>query len=278
MLLLPLLLLLGVMVLYAMGSSFYISLTDVSLFHLDNPVFTGIGNYVRMAQDPSFWNSLRVTGVFTASVTLLQIIVGFTVGFVLYNTQATHRKVYMVLMLSPILIPPIVSATMWRLILYPQVGVFNYIVSRLGIPPQPWLGEQSLALPTMVFLEVWRGSPIPIILFLAGFLSMPLEPLEAAVVDGATLFQRLRYVIIPLMKRIGLMILLLRLVETSKTFDLVWGLTQGGPGESTFVLSIFAYLRAFGYYEIGYGSAIAYVIFILIGLIGVLYVRLVELE
>ncbi len=273
---LPLLVLWVTMVFYPLGYSLYLSLHDVTAITMRSPKFIGIENYIELLRSRSFWNSVWVTIVFAMAVPFLQAIVGFAVGLTLSSVPEIYRKISMVLILSPILIPPIVTAAMWRLILLPDIGFLNYMGGLVGMSSRAWLGGEGLTLPVVILLETWRGSPIAILFFLAGFVSLPPEPVEAARIDGAGYLQQLWFIVIPLLKRIILIVLLLRVIETLKTFDMLWGLTRGGPGEDTNLLSIWAYVRTIQHLDIGYGAAISYVEFFFAAAISVFYIWRIE--
>ena len=217
----------------AVGSvqHFLLSGTDLS-----RP-FIGLDNYFAFAGSAAFLNAAGNTLVLSASVVTLETIIAFTLAFLLTLPNLRFRGLYLLVIMVPLLLSPVAVGLSWRLILHPDLGILNYALGLVGIPKMAWLGDVNLAMPTIIAVDVWHETAALILMFYAGLSSLPKEPLEAAVVDGASGWQSLRHITIPLMVPIIVVAVLIRLVAAVKTYDLIYILTRGGPGTATETVS-----------------------------------------
>jgi multiple sugar transport system permease protein len=147
---------------------------------------------------------------------------------------------------------------------HPQLGVLNYILSLVGIGPSEWVFSPNTVIPTLVLVEVWHWTPLVMLIVLGGLAAMPREPFEGAEIDGANAWQKFRYITLPLILPFMMVAVIIRSIDALKSFDIIYAMTQGGPGTASETINIYLYNVAFSYYDIGYGSAIAVVFFIII--------------
>lgn len=199
--------------------------------------FIGLDNYFNFALTPEFANAFWNTLILTVSVVTLEIIFAFGLAFLLTLPSLRFRSFYLLVIMVPLLISPVAVGLSWRLILHPDLGILNWVIGLAGIPRQAWLGNASLAMPTVIAVDIWHETSALILIFYAGLQSLPREPIEAARVDGASGWQSLMYVTVPLMVPIIVVGALIRTVSAVKTYDLVYILTRGGPGTATETIS-----------------------------------------
>jgi multiple sugar transport system permease protein len=147
---------------------------------------------------------------------------------------------------------------------HPQLGILNYLLSLVGIAPQPWIFSRTSALPSLALVETWQWTPFVMLIVLGGLAALPTEPYEAARIDGASRWQVIRYVTIPLVWPYIMVAIILRAIDALKTFDIIYVMTQGGPGTASETLNIFLYLQAFAFFNIGFASAVVVVYFLIL--------------
>ena len=261
--LLPALVVLGVFVIYPIISAGYISLTSWNGF---SPVkeFIGLDNYVRLAQDPEFWNSLLVTCIYAAGVCVLSVASGLVVALLL-DAPLRGRGFYRGVYFLPAVTSSVAAAIVWRYMLDPS-GFVNTVLEGVGIQGPDWLQDRWLALGALTLLTVWKNVGFNAILYLTALQALPEGVFEAAQMDGATLAQRIRYMTVPLLKPMTFFVVVQALITSFQSFDLVYVLTGGGPQGGTEVLGMIMYREAFRLSDFGYGTAIAFVtLFLVLG-------------
>ena len=252
-LLVPLMLFLALMVALPVLYAVWLSLTK---FHFgSDPVFNGLDNYRSMLADPLFWTGLRLTFVLYAIALVMQLVSGIWLGLLL-NRVRMFRRVVRTIMLSPFVMPPVVVAMMWVIILDPFQGAANYVLTSLGLPPSGWLSSPPIVLPIFAMLDTWQAAPLVALLVLGGLQMMPESVYEAAALDGAWGFTLLRYITLPLLMPTLVTIAVLRSVDLLRFFDLIYIITQGGPGNASTTLNIYAFRRGFEFFDMGYASAL----------------------
>ncbi|MBV9543420.1 MAG: sugar ABC transporter permease [Chloroflexi bacterium] len=168
---------------------------------------------------------------------------------------------------------PAVVAFMWRFMLHPDMGIINYFLGIAGFGHPVWLGDPKLALPSIMGVEIWRNTPFMFLVFLAGMQSLPVELFEAAAVDGASFWQQFRRLTLPLLMPLILVAVIIRGMDALREFDTIFIMTGGGPGNSTETIAISTYRYSFRNYDMGLGSAVSYVIFAIVFLFGLYFVR-----
>lgn len=258
-----------------LGYSFIVSFFDTNLKRAGIGSFVGLGNYIRALQDSYFIGSAWTTVKFTVCVVLAEFILGLMIALLL-NSNIRGKNLYFSIIIIPMMITPIAVGLTWRLLLHSNLGIVNYLLSFLGVSEKAWLADPSLALGTVMFIDVWQQVPYMVLVILAGLVTLPTEPYEAAAIDGATRMQTFCRLTIPMMMPTFTVVVLLRAITALKTYDLVYVLTRGGPGTTTEVISYHIYQQAFRYTEIGQASAMSYLLMLFIVPLAIVFVRLAK--
>jgi len=235
--------------------------------------FVGWENYRDLLTDPVALHSLLTTLMFVAVTTPLEVLFGL--GMALVLSESFRGRGYLrAIVLVPWAIPTVVSSQMWRFIFNDRYGLFNFFLfgDDTGRYLAP-LADLSLAPLAIIVAEIWKTSSFAFLIILAGLQTIPNDLYEAASMDGATAWQKFRYVTLPLLKPALLLALLFRTIDALRVFDLVFVMTQGGPADATNVLQFYGYKKSFAEGMIGYGSAISVVVFFLSLLLSLIYIR-----
>src|SRR5881296_3364017 len=230
--------------------------------------FVGLANFAALAHDPVFWQVTRNTFVYTILATLVKMVGGLAMALVI-NQQFRGRNLARAFLLLPFIVPTVLSTVAWMWILDPAFSVFNWFLIRLGVPrPGPsWLGNPLLAMASIIVINTWRGLPFYGITLLAGLQTIPPELYEAATVDGAGGFQRFRYVLLPLLQPILLIVTLFSVIFTFADFQLVYVLTHGGPQNATHLFATYAFDIGMGAGQLGLGASVALTMLPALGLL-----------
>ncbi|TCU15988.1 carbohydrate ABC transporter permease [Rhizobium sullae] len=226
--------------------------------------FVGAGNFARLLSDAQFHIALWNTIIFTVTAVATEFLLGL--GLALLLDKFIRRLTFLkTVLMIPMMLPPIAVAITWKLIYEPQFGVLNEIMFRLGLPLQAWAGDVNLAMFSIIVADVWQWTPFIFLLMLAGLASLPVEPYEAAALDGASSWQQFRDLTLPFLKPVIAIALLLRVMDALRLFDLVFILTGGGPADRTKVLSLYIYQVAYRFADPGYAAAMSlFVLFVTI--------------
>jgi multiple sugar transport system permease protein len=270
----PAVLVLSVVFFYPMLRSLYVSFFDYDQL-LGKFDFNGLTNYTALLRDPSFWNGVRASMVWTVGSVVGQLLFGFAFALVL-NERWPGNRLVRALLLIPWVTPGVAIAIAWQWLYHPQLGAFNDILGRLGLPPQGWLGNPNLAMLSVIAPNIWKGFPFVTVTLLAGLAAIPKELYEAAEVDGASIPDRFRYITLPGLRYVIIVVLLLITIWTFNYFDLVFILTGGGPVNRTEILPILVYRYAFRNFRYGYAAAVAILIIIINLIFAVFYLRTLE--
>jgi multiple sugar transport system permease protein len=224
--------------------------------------FSGLQNYTRLFADPTFWQTVRNSFVFTFGSEAIRLIIGLPLAFAL-NRPFKGKRIAQGLILIPFVIPIALSALAWKWMFDSLYSVINWMLMQAGIIEYPWqwLGEPGLAMWSVIILNVWRGFPFSAVILLAGLTAVPQEVIEAAKIDGAGPFQRFHYVVVPIVRPILAVGLLYSIIFSFTDFSAVWLLTQGGPYNTTHVFGTYAYNIGINAGDIGMGAAITLFIF-----------------
>jgi multiple sugar transport system permease protein len=241
----------------------FTSVHDYTLIAPNFDTFTGADNYRRAFADREFRHALGLTAFFVAAVVMLEFLLGFLVALML-NTVERGKSIYYGILLCPLLMNPVIVGLIWRMFLHPSLGIVNYLLGTIGIAPVNWLGSTSVALWTIVMVDIWHQVSFMIVLLLAGLAALPREPYEAARVDGASAVQSFWHITLPLMMPVIAVTLLIRLIFAVKTYDLIYIMTRGGPGVATDLVSYFIYRTAFVSLDIGHASAMSMILMVVI--------------
>ena len=237
-----------------------ISLTNWSL--LDTPKFVGGANYLKLLSDRDFLGSLAVTGLFTLGILVLNITVALALAN-LMNLRLRGISAFRTLIFSPVVMPVVAWALVWKFLLQPQ-GPVNTSLQGLGMTDANLLLAPGTALGTVIVIEVIKSVGLNAVIFLSALQGVPGEILEAARLDGATRWQVYRRVILPLISPTFFLVFVITLIGALKVFTPIWVLTGGGPSNATTTLLVYMYKQGFGFFDFGYASVIATVLFVLI--------------
>jgi len=225
--------------------------------------FVGLANYERLFSDARFHDSIWRTLYFTALAVVIPVVLGVAAALA-FNRKFPLRGLARTIFILPMMATPVAVALVWTMMFHPQLGVLNWMLSQFGIPPSMWVYDADTVIPTLVMVEVWHWTPLVMLLVLGGLASLPVDPYEAAKIDGATSWQAFRYITLPLLAPFIMVAVIIRTIDALKAFDTIYVITQGGPGTASETINIFLYLNAFAYYNMGYASAVVVVFFALI--------------
>ncbi|MEH2135865.1 carbohydrate ABC transporter permease [Nostoc sp.] len=264
-LLTPALLLLLFVFAYPILRAFWLSVFTRNLGTELQPVFSGLDNYVRMAGDGRFWQSLWATTVFTTASVVSELLLGLLIALVL-NQAFFGRGIVRTIAILPWALPTALIGLAWSWIFNDQFGVLNDILRRLGLIKTGinWLGDPTLAMSAAIFADVWKTTPFISILLLTGLQSIPSDLYEAYSVDGANPWQSFRNITLPLLLPQILIAVLFRFAQAFGIFDLIAVMTGGGPGGATEVVSLYIYSTVMRYLDFGYGAALVVVTFLIL--------------
>jgi len=239
--------------------------------------FVGLHNYSRMLTDERFgWAVLR-TLYLTALSVMLPMVLGVAAA-VVFHRNFPGRGLARTLFIMPMMATPVAIALVWTMMFHPQLGVLNYLLTSVGLPPAAWVYESKTVIPTLVMVETWQWTPLVMLIVLGGLASLPTDPYEAAVLDGANLWQVFYHVTLPLVWPFIMVAAVIRGIDALKAFDTIFVISNGGPGTASETVNILLYLQAFSFYDMGYASAIVVVFFVLILLVTLLMLHFRQRE
>ncbi|HUQ79203.1 MAG TPA: sugar ABC transporter permease [Patescibacteria group bacterium] len=238
--------------LYLLGLS--LSRWDVT----DSPsaIFIGFGNFIRLLTDDSeFIAALGRSVFFVAIAVPLEFAFGLGLAL-LMNRRLPAIRMIRTLLVMPMAMTPIVAGMVWLILLNPNYGLINSLLRIFGIEGPAWTADPTWSLPAIILVDVWQWTPFMFLVLTAGLLALPQDLLEAARVDGASNWQEFRYVVLPLLRRVALLAILIRAIDSWKVFDTIFALTKGGPGTATETLNFYAYVQGFQWFHLGYAAAL----------------------
>src|SRR5687768_3467013 len=248
---------------FAVSFAFYISFHEWNIIKPDKP-FVGLVNYVRLFDDPRFLRA--VTNTFTFMVGIpLGLASGLSVALLL-NTKVRGQAIYRTLFYIPVVTPLVVSSIIWKWVYQGDYGLLNYYLLKFGIIQEKifWLADPNLALPALIIMGIWGGTGATMVIYLAGLQSIPQEMYDAAMVDGATSWQRLLYITIPLLRPTTFFLFVTGIIGAFQIFTEVYIMTNGGPLSRTTTIGYYLYINAFRELDMGYATAMAFVLFAMI--------------
>ncbi len=249
--------------------SLYASFTNWDL--LSAPEWRGLANYERMVADPKFWQSLKVTGLYTLAYVPLDLAGGLALAL-LVRPKLPGVKFFRTIYYLPVVFSGVAFVVVWMWLLNPDVGLVNQLLKTVGIAGPRWLLDPKWALPALILMSFW-GWGRSMVIFLSGLIAIPDEVYEAAAIDGAGKWARFRRITLPLISPILFFNLILSVISTFQTFTNAFVATNGGPLDSTLFLVLYIYRQAFEYRNMGYASALAWVLFLGILVVTILLVR-----
>ena len=239
-------------------------------------VFIGAENFREVLLDSRFWNALQITTIIAVTALTVELLFGFAMALIL-NRDIRGVRFFFWIFLLPMVASPIAVSYIWHLLYSELFGPLNDILRILGLRPVAWLSNEQIAPISIVTVDVWQWTPFVILVLYAALQSLPKEPYEAAQIDGASRTQIFMHITLPLLGPALTIVFFLRLVEVFKIFDVVYGLTGGGPGISTQSITYYTYDVSMKWFSLGYGSALSYFILIIILAITIPLSRVIKL-
>ena len=263
---------------YPIGYTLWLSLYKLQLIQSENR-FIGLAHYIEIFASVDFWRSIGLTFYFTVVSLAFQMALGLSVSLLL-DRPFRGRGIVRAIVLVPWSVPTIVNASLWGWIYNAGYGALNKLLLQLGVVSKGivWLGSAGLSMNMVILADSWRVLPLYVILILAALQTLPVSAIEATHIDGAGFWRRLLHVYLPLLQPMLLVVLVLRTIQAFRVFDIIYVLTQGGPANSTTVISFYAYYQTFKYLNFGYGSAVAVIIALFTVLLALTYMRLLRSE
>lgn len=245
-------------ILYPFFTGVYWSFTNYSLASGGAKEWIGLHNYIRLIQSGDFWNSVRITLQYTIVCLGIQLPLGLGVAMVLRHEFRSVRFFRAVLIL-PLMIPPVVGALMWKVMMGSD-GVINYLLSFLGVPAIKWLSSTQWVVWSVCLIDIWIYTPFVALILLAGLQSLPNEPFEASMVDGASAWFVFRRLTLPLIKPFLILVMVFRSIDCLKIFDIIYATTKGGPLNASMSLHVASYYASIRWTKFGQGMAILVVL------------------
>lgn len=239
----------------------------------DGPTMVWFGNYTDLLTNARFWKAASLTAYQVGGTVSVQLILGLAIAL-LFCRRLPGINVARSAYLVPMMCTPVVVGLMWKMMLQTDHGPINTALRAIGLPGPDWLGDQRLAMPSIILADVWLSTPFVVIILVAGLQSVPAEIIEAARVDGASSWQILRRITIPVIKPMIVLAVLFRTMDAIKRFDTIYIMTGGGPGNATETLDLHAFAYAFTYLDVGTGAAVATLMLGLIIIVSALLLRL----
>jgi ABC-type sugar transport system permease subunit len=258
-------------ILFPVIFSFYLSFHEWNMFSSEAS-YIGLENYKRMFQSEEFWSVLKNTVIYTLGTVPLNMALALLVAIAL-NKKIKGKKFLRTAFFAPVIISPVAAAVIWRWIYDPNYGLLNYSISFLGVDSINWLNDPTAAMFALIIMGVWKTFGINMVLFSAGLQGIPETYYEAAEIDGAGRWSKFWKITVPMLAPTTFFIMIMSMISSFQVFDLVYVLTSGGPLGSTKVLVFFVYEYAFKFFEMGYASAAAYVLFAILIVLTMVQVR-----
>ena len=249
---------------FPLGYTAYLSMHQWYASSVLGPELVWFKNYADLfAHDERFWPAFRVTCYFTTGAVILTVSLGLGIAHLLIR-NFPRRGLARTLMLLPMIATPVAMALVWMTMMSPTIGVLNYVLRSVGLAGSAWVSSARSVIPSLLLVETWMWTPMTVLICLAGLASLPSEPFESARVDGASGWQVFWHVTLPLMRSTLVVAALFRTIDALKVFDIVYVMTEGGPGFASETLNLYVFQTSFKYLNLGYASALIVVFFTLI--------------
>lgn len=261
--LLPSVAILAFLSLYPFFMGAWMSLHEWSL-GADARPWIGFANYEALLGEDRFHNAVEKTAIFTGVSVALETLIGVGLALYLRSLTKTWRPVFRTIFILPMIMTPIATGLMWRLLLNGQIGVVNWLIETfLGMPAPEWTSSAGLAMATLIMIDIWQWTPLIVMIVFAGLLSVPERLYEAARVDGAPRLAIFRHVTLPHIKYMIAIAVVFRLMRSFRSFDIIWLVTQGGPGTATEILNVYLYRVAFVNLQGGKAAALGLILLVI---------------
>lgn len=248
-------------------SAFVISFTDFDIYAIGNYNkfrFTGLDNYIKLFDNPLFWKALKNTFFFVVVSGPLSIAVSLGAALLLNSKLVRFKGVFRLVYFMPVVTTLVAVSIVWRFIYHPEFGLLNYGLSFIGIEKIDWLGDPNWAMPSIIILSIWKNFGYNMIIFIAGLQNIPEELYEAAHIEGANAWQRFTKITLPMLAPTTIFITIITMIGYFQLFAEPYIMTQGGPLDSTLSIVLYMYQEGFRWWNMGYSSSIAFVLFVII--------------
>ncbi|MBN9072911.1 MAG: sugar ABC transporter permease [Rhizobiales bacterium] len=272
----PCMLYLVVFSIYPLFHSLRLSLTDLTAA-TGTGNFVGLANYRALLVDPQFWNATWNSAILVTCSVAVQVVLGVALA-VFFNLHLRGAWIVRGILLLPMLMTPIVVGVMWRALLNPDWGVIDWAIKAVGLSPPDWLGSVEMARVTVVLVDCWQWTPFVFMIVFARLQALPQEVFEAAQVDGAGPFVTFRRITLPMLMPAIVFATVFRAVDAFRSFDLIYGLSYGGPARSTTTLSFFAFQNGFQFQNYGYAAASSYMMLLILAVGTTILLKYVQLR
>ncbi len=258
----PAIIALFLIVVVPIGYNLYLAFTKWTI-GLGDPRFIGVDNFIELFGDERVLNGVKVMVYFSGLSLSIELILGLLIALY-FHRQFKGSEIVQAIYIFPFAATPVAVALIWRIMLNPEIGVMNYLLESIGLPGSLWVSSARTVIPALVLVDVWKWTPMITLIVLAGLKSLPHDPYEAARIDGANTLQIFWYITLPLIRPVLIAALMLRSLDNLKEFDIIYTITQGGPGIASETLYLYSYNVGFSFFKAGYGSALMVVVFLIV--------------
>ncbi len=260
---LPAIIFVALLMIFPILYTLFLSFTNWNLTSGNPLSFVGFNSYIRVLSEPRFLNAVGRTFAFTFFAVAIEGFLGVAIALIL-NRAFVGKSVAKLLLLLPLVATPIAVGIVFNLFFDPTIGLANFVLQSVGLPEGLWVSSAKSVIPSLIIVDVWQWTPMITLIVLAGLAGLSEEPVEAARVDGASEWQILRYVTIPMVMPVILTAVILRLIDALKTFDIIFAMTGGGPGYASETLNIMGFKYSFEYFRMGQSSVILVALFVVV--------------
>lgn len=260
---LPALLLMTIIVAFPIIYNIYMSLHTWFVASGSGPRWAGFKNYIALIFDKRFWNSIRVTVIFTIGALGGEVLIGVLLAL-FFNRKFKGKEIIKTIFLFPIAATPVAVSLIWGMMYNYDLGIINVLLKEVGLPPLLWLADPKWVIPALVITDIWQWTPLILLIVLANLESLSTDPFESAKVDGASPLQVVLYITLPMIKPAIIVAAMIRSIDAIKTFDLIYVMTQGGPNIASENLNLYIFNVGFSYFRMGMASALAIVLFTIV--------------
>jgi len=277
----PFVILFGIFLALPIVAAFALSFTSFGLRDLENPIGTnvvGFQNYIDLFADPKFWKALGNTAYFVVVGVPLTLVLGLVIANALSRGITRFRTAFRVGYYLPVITSIVAIAVVWRFLLNPDVGLVNMLLQSVGINGPNWLADPTLAMPSIILMAVWRNLGFAMVVFVAGMQAIPAVLYEAASIDGAGRWQSFRFVTLPMLRPTILFMLVITTIGYLQLFEEPFVMTDGGPLDATLSVTMYMFQQGFEFFDQGYASAIAYVLFVIVAIVAFLQFKFLREE
>ena len=266
---LPALILIGIIVLFPIIYNLFMSMNSWFVASEKGPEWIGLKNYGNLLDNPRFWNSLKVTFLFSLGALTVEVVLGTMLALFL-NREFRGKSIVKLIFLFPIAATPVAVSLIWGMMFNYDLGIINIIMQNLGLEPLLWLASPKIVIPALIITDTWQWTPLILLIVLASLESLPTDPFESAKVDGANIFQVIYHITLPLVRPAIVVAAMIRSIDAIKTFDMIYVMTQGGPDVASENLNLYIFQTGFSYFRMGAASTLAIVLFTLVLVINIL--------